>query len=62
MKILSELVIFSSGTPDYVEPIVKFIEKDEKFFDYILYRQNITIDENGDNVKNLKRFKKCYYI
>ena len=62
MKILSELVIFSSGTPDYVEPIVKFIEKDEKFFDYILYRQHITIDENGDNVKNLKRFKKCYYI
>ena len=53
MKPLFELVIFSSGTPDYVDPIVKMIEKDEKFFDYILYRQHITTDENGDNIKNL---------
>ena len=53
MKLLYELVIFSSGTPDYVDPIVKIIEKDEKFFDYILYRQHITTDENGDNIKDL---------
>ena len=53
MKPLFELVIFSSGTPDYVDPILKMIEKDEKFFDYILYRQHITTDENGDNIKNL---------
>ena len=53
MKLLFELIIFTSGTPDYVDPIVKMIEKDEKFFDYILYRQHITIDENGDKVKDL---------
>ena len=53
MKLLFELVIFSSGTPDYVDPIIKMIEKEEKFFDYILYRQHITSDENGDNIKNL---------
>ena len=53
MKSLFELVIFSSGTPDYVDPIVKMIEKNEKYFDYILYRQHITVDEEGDNIKNL---------
>ena len=53
MKLLFELIIFSSGTPDYVDPIVKMIEKDEKFFDYILYRQHITIDESGDKIKDL---------
>ena len=53
MKLLFELVIFTSGTPDYVDPIVKIIEKKEKYFDYILYRQHITKDENGDALKNL---------
>ena len=53
MKPLFELVIFSSGTPDYVDPILKMVEKNEKFFDYILYRQHITTDDNGDNIKNL---------
>ena len=53
MKLLFELIIFSSGTPDYVDPIVKMIEKEEKFFDYILYRQHISTDENGDAIKNL---------
>ena len=53
MKLLYELVIFSSGTPDYVDPIIKIIEKEEKFFDYILYREHITIDESGVSVKDL---------
>ena len=53
MKLLYELIIFSSGTPDYVDPIIKMIEKDEKYFDYILYRQHIIIDENGDKIKDL---------
>ena len=53
MKLLFELIIFTSGTPDYVDPIIKMIEKDEQFFDYILYRQHITIDENGDKIKDL---------
>ena len=54
MKSLFELIIFSSGAKDYVDPIVKMIEKNEKYFDHILYRQHITVDENGDNVKNLE--------
>jgi len=53
MKLLYELVIFSAGTPDYVDPIIELIEKDEKFFDYVLYRQHIMIDEKGDSIKNL---------
>ena len=53
MKTLFELIVFSSGTPDYVDPIIKIIEKNEKYFDHILYRHHITLDENGYNVKNL---------
>ena len=53
MKLLYELVIFFVLTPDYVDPIIELIEKDEKYFDYILYRQHIMIDEDGDSVKNL---------
>ena len=53
MKLLYELVVFSAGTPDYVDPIIELIEKEEKFFDYVLYRQHIMIDEDGDSIKNL---------
>ena len=53
MKLIFELIIFSSGTPEYVDPIIKIIEKNEKYFDYILYRHHITLDEDGNNVKNL---------
>ena len=53
MKLLYELIIFSSGSPEYVDPIIKEIEKDEKYFDYILYRDHMIVDEFGDNVKDL---------
>jgi Dullard-like phosphatase family protein len=53
MKKIFELIIFSSGTADYVNPIVEIIENDEKFFDFVLYRNHITLDEDGNNVKNL---------
>ena len=55
MKPLYELILFSSSTPDYVDPIVKLIEKDKKYFDFILYRHHITLDEDGNNVKNLEK-------
>ena len=54
MKKIFELIIFSSGTVDYVNPIIEIIESDEKFFDFVLYRNHITLDEDGNNVKNLE--------
>ena len=54
MKLLFELIIFSSGTPNYVDPIIKYIEKDEKYFDYVLYRKHMINDEKGESVKNLE--------
>ena len=53
MKQIFELIVFSSGTPEYVDPIIKIIEKNEKYFDHILYRHHISLDDNGNNVKNL---------
>ena len=52
MKPLYELVLFSFGTKDYVDYILSIIEKKEKFFEYVLYRQHATY-EKGDYVKNL---------
>ena len=54
MKPLFELILFSSNTPENVDPIVDLIQKDQKYFDYILYRQHITLDNDGYNVKNLE--------
>ena len=53
MKLLYELIIFSPGSPEYVDPIIKSIEKEEKYFDYVLYRHHMIVDDYGDNVKNL---------
>ena len=53
MKQFYELILFSSGTCDYVDPIVRLIEKKEKFFEFVLYRQHISFDERGQYFKNL---------
>ena len=53
MKKIFELILFTSASHDYVDPIVNFIEKDEKFFDYILYRKHLSYDEKGECFKNL---------
>ena len=53
MKQLYELILFSSGTSDYVDPIVKLIEQNENYFEFVLYRQHISYDERGEYFKNL---------
>ena len=52
MKQIYELVLFSLGTCTYVNNIVNIIEKNEKFFEYILYRQHATYNDNI-YIKNL---------
>ena len=49
-----ELIIFTAATQDYADPIINAIEKDEKYFDYRLYRIHTTIIEN-DFVKDLSK-------
>ena len=53
MKQIYELIIFSSGSIDYVKGVVNHIEKEEKFFDYVLYRKYMSFDESGHSFKNL---------
>lgn len=53
MKQIYELIIFSSGTLDYIMPIIKIIEKKGKFFEYILYRKHISFLKNGEYYKDL---------
>jgi len=54
MKQIFELILFSSNTPEYVNPILNKIQKDKKYFDFVLYRHHITLDDEGNNVKNLE--------
>ena len=54
MKLLYELILFSFGTPEYVDPILNILEKKEKYFEYRLYRHHATL--NGvDYVKDLNK-------
>ena len=52
MRPLFELVIFSFGTYEYVDSVIKIIEKKGKFFEHVLYRQHAT-DSNGEYIKDL---------
>ena len=41
------LIIFTTGTKEYADQIINFIEIEEKYFSYRLYRQNATfVNEN----------------
>ena len=53
IKQFYELILFSSGTCDYVDPIIKIIEQNENFFEFVLYRQHISFDEKGEYYKDL---------
>ena len=52
MKKFYELILFSFGTPDYVDPLVNIIEKKEKYFEYRLYRQHSKLFQN-EYIKDL---------
>ena len=54
MKNLYEIVIFTSATQEYADPIINCIEQNEKYFDARLYRQHTIIYEN-DFVKDISR-------
>lgn len=49
-----EIVIFTSATKEYADPIIDAIEQQNLYFDYRLYRQHAII-YNNDFVKDLSR-------
>ena len=49
-----ELVIFTSATTEYADPIIDAIEQNNLYFDYRLYRQHAIV-YNNDFVKDLSR-------
>ena len=54
MKNFYEIVVFTSATQEYADPIENCIEQNEKYFDARLYRQHTIIYEN-DFVKDISR-------
>ena len=49
-----EIIVFTSGTQDYADPLEDAIEQDEKYFDARLYRQH-TFACGKDIVKDISR-------
>ena len=54
MKKFYELILFSVGIPDYVDPLVDIIEKKEKYFEYRLYRHHAIFD-GKEYIKDLSK-------
>ena len=54
MKNFYEIIVFTSATQEYADPIENCIEQNEKYFDVRLYRQHTIIYEN-DFVKDISR-------
>ena len=54
MRSLYEIVVFTSATQEYADPIEDSIEQEEKYFDARLYRHHTIIYEN-DFVKDISR-------
>ena len=54
MKNLYEIIVFTSATKEYADPIENSIEQNEKYFDARLYRHHTIIYEN-DFVKDISR-------
>ena len=54
MKNFFEIIVFTSATQEYADPIIDCIEQNEKYFDARLYRQHTIIYEN-DFVKDISR-------
>ena len=53
MKKIYELIIFSEKSKDYVDPIIDLIQKKEKYFSYVLCEQYVTLDSNGQEMKDI---------
>ena len=54
MKQFYEIIVFTSATKEYADPIEDAIEQDEKYFDERLYRDHTIVCEN-DFVKDISR-------
>ena len=54
MKKIYELVLFSFGSPEYVDPIINAIEQNEKYFEHRLYKQHCVL-YGHDYVKDLSK-------
>ena len=52
MKKIYEIVLFTFSSSEYANPIIQLIEKEEKYFEHILYIQHASYN-NGEYVKNI---------
>ena len=54
MKDIYELIIFSFESNSFIDSVVDMIEEKNKYFDYILYANQFTLNNNGSLVKDLE--------
>ena len=54
VKELYEIIIFSFESNLFIDNTVEIIEQKNKYFDYILYANHFTLNNNGKLVKDLE--------
>ena len=54
VKELYELIVFSFESNTFVDKVIEIIEQKNKYFDYILYANQFTLNNNGKLVKDLE--------
>jgi len=57
MKKLYEIVVFTASTKDYAEAIVKKLDPDAKWIDFVLSREECMVTKNGFYLKDLRILK-----
>ena len=54
LKDFYELIIFSFESNSFIDNVIEKIEEKNKYFDYVLYANQFTINKNGNLLKDLE--------
>ena len=57
MSEIYEVVIFTASSHDYAEAVVKKLDPKNRYFDFVLSRDNCMVTKNGLYLKDLRILK-----
>jgi len=57
MAKLYEIVVFTASSKDYAEAVVKKIDPNNKYIDFVLVREDCMVTRNGFYLKDLRILK-----
>ena len=57
MSKLYEIIVFTASSKDYAEAVVKKIDPNNKYIDFVLVREDCMVTRNGFYLKDLRILK-----